>query len=80
MASLLGEGDLEEVARLSLPPSTPESFVFTADGKSLIGTSYYTGVSNVFQFDIATQKYVVLSNAETASSGHSHSRRIVAGL
>ncbi len=65
MASLLGEGELEEVARLSLPPSTPESFVFTADGKTLIGTSYYTGVSNVFRFDIATQKYEVLSNAET---------------
>ena len=65
MASLLGEGELEEIARLSLPPSTPESFVFTADGKALIGTSYYTGVSNVFRFDIATQKYEVLSNAET---------------
>jgi hypothetical protein len=65
MASLLGDGGLEEVARLSLPPSTPEGFVFTPDGKGLIGTSYYTGVSNVFRFDIATQKYEVVSNAST---------------
>lgn len=54
-----------EVARLNLPPSTPEGFVFTPDGKSLIGTSYYTGVSNVFRFDIATQKWDAVSNAST---------------
>ncbi|WP_118857745.1 TolB family protein [Sphingomonas mesophila] len=58
-------GSPEEVARLDLPPSTPESFTFTPDGKRLIGTSYFTGVSNVFVFDLATQKYRVLSNAAT---------------
>jgi hypothetical protein len=55
----------EEVARLELAPATPEGFVFTPDGKSLVGTAYYTGVSNVFRFDIATQKFEVLSNAST---------------
>ncbi len=55
----------DEVARLDLPPSTPESFTFAPNGKSLYGTSYYTGVSNVFRFTIATQKYEVLSNAST---------------
>jgi len=59
------EGDIPEVARLSLPPSTPESFVFTADGKSLYGTSYYTGASNVYRFDIATQKFDAVSNSNT---------------
>jgi len=58
-------GGPEEVARLDLPPSTPEGFTFSPDGKSLYGTSYYTGVSNVFRFDVATQKYEVLSNAST---------------
>ena len=43
-----------EVARLALPPSTPEGFVFAPDGKAMYGTSYYTGVSNVFRFDIAS--------------------------
>ena len=38
------------------PPSTPESFVFSPDGRSLFGSSYYTGVSNIFRFDIATQE------------------------
>lgn len=55
----------DEVARLDLPPSTPEGFTFAPDGKSLYGTSYYTGASNVFRFDLATQKYEVLSNAST---------------
>ena len=55
----------DEVARLNLPPSTPETFAFAPDGKSLYGTSYYTGVSNVFRFDIASGKYDVLSNAAT---------------
>jgi hypothetical protein len=54
-----------EVARLSLPPSTPEGFVFAPDGKTMYGTSYYTGVSNVFRFDIPTQKYDAVSNATT---------------
>jgi len=57
--------DPQDIARLELPPSTPESFTFAPDGKSLYGTSYYTGVSNVFRFDIASGKYDVLTNAST---------------
>jgi hypothetical protein len=63
--SLSPESDLAEVARLDMPPATPEGFTFAPDGKSLYGTSYYTGVSNVYRFDIATQKYDGLSNAST---------------
>ena len=63
--SLAPEADPVEVARLDLPPSTPEGFIFSADGKSLYGTSYYTGVSNVFRFDVATQKFDAVSNAST---------------
>ena len=58
-------GGPEEIARLELAPSTPEGFTFSPDGKSLVGTAYYTGVSNVFRFDIASQKFEVLSNAAT---------------
>ena len=50
-------GTAVEIAKLALPPSTPEGFVFSPDGKSLYGTSYYTGASNVFRFDIASGKY-----------------------
>ncbi|MEO7505543.1 MAG: hypothetical protein ABIT69_10215 [Sphingomicrobium sp.] len=58
-------GGPNEIARLDMPPSTPEGFVFAPDGKSLVGTSYYTGVSNVFRFDIASGKYEALTNAST---------------
>jgi len=62
----LEQGNAEEpVATLSLPPATPEMFTFTPDGKSLLGNAYYTGVSNVFRFDIASGKYDVLTNAST---------------
>ena len=63
--SLSTESEPVEVARLNLPPSTPEGFVFAPDGKSLYGTSYYTGVSNVFRFDVASGKYDAISNAST---------------
>jgi hypothetical protein len=55
----------QAIAELKLPPSTPESFVFAPDGKSLYGSAYYTGVSNIFRFDIATQQFAVVSNAST---------------
>ena len=55
----------DPVATLSLPPSVPENFTFTPDGKALLGNSYYTGVSNIFRLDIASGKYDVLSNAAT---------------
>ena len=62
----LEQGNADEpVATLSLPPSVPENFTFTPDGKALLGNSYYTGVSNVFRLDIASGKYDVLSNAAT---------------
>jgi hypothetical protein len=65
VADLNPDSEPVEVAKLALPPSTPEGFVFSADGKSLYGTSYYTGVSNVFRFDIASKKWAAVSNAST---------------
>ena len=65
MDSLSAGGEPQEVARLSLPPSVPEGFTFAPDGKTMYGTSYYTGASNVFRFDIATGKYDAVSNAST---------------
>ena len=64
-AGMNPENDPEEVARLELAPSTPEGFVFAPDGRTLYGTSYYTGVSNVYRFDIASQKWDAVSNAST---------------
>ena len=65
MDSLLAGSDPQEIARLSLPPSVPEGFTFAPDGRTMYGTSYYTGASNVFRFDIASGKYDAVSNAST---------------
>ncbi|MGZ7041036.1 MAG: hypothetical protein ACXVH7_04505, partial [Thermoanaerobaculia bacterium] len=43
----------------------PSNFVFSQDGRYLYGTSYYTGVSNVFRYDFATQKMDALTNVES---------------
>src|SRR5437868_5206722 len=64
-ADLLAGVSDSPVATLSLPPSVPENFTFTPDGKALLGNSYYTGVSNVIRLDIASGKYDMLTNAAT---------------
>jgi len=61
----LARGEPEEVARLALPPSMPEGFTFAPDGRTMYGTSYFTGASNVFRFDILTKKYDAVSNSST---------------
>jgi hypothetical protein len=45
--------------------TAPEGFVFSPDGRFLYGTAYYSGVSNVFQYDLAVRKYDAVTNAET---------------
>lgn len=45
--------------------SNPAGFVFSPDGKYLYGSSYYTGVSNIFRYKIETDSMEVLSNCET---------------
>ena len=65
MDSLQPDSDPVEIARLSLPGSVPEGFTFAPDGKTMFGTSYYTGASNVFRWDIGSGKYDAVSNAST---------------
>jgi hypothetical protein len=45
--------------------NNPLNFVFSRDGRYLYGTSYLTGVSNVFRFDFETRKMEAITNAET---------------
>jgi hypothetical protein len=44
---------------------SPSSFVFSPDGRYLFGSSYFSGVSNVFRYDLGRQVMEPLSNAET---------------
>jgi hypothetical protein len=45
--------------------SSPENFVFSPDGKYLYGSSYYTGVSNVYRYDLEKSDIGIVSNCET---------------
>ncbi len=45
--------------------SSPQTFKFTEDGKYLIGSSFYSGVSNIFRVDVNSLDIEVMSNALT---------------
>ena len=44
---------------------SPDSFAFSPDGRYLFGSSYLTGASNLFRFDLETKKLDAVSNSET---------------
>jgi hypothetical protein len=58
------DGDIAPVGRFDFGLSVPEGFVFSPDGKYLYGSSYYTGVSNIFRYKVATGEIEAVSNAE----------------
>ena len=63
--ALLG-GDVTPMAAFDFGgTAVPNGFVFSPDGRFLYGTSYYTGVSNVFRYEIATKALEVVTNTET---------------
>ncbi|MCX6270067.1 MAG: hypothetical protein NTU44_02405, partial [Bacteroidetes bacterium] len=45
--------------------NSASNFTFSSDGTFLIGTSYYSGISNVFRIEIRNKKMEMLSNTET---------------
>ena len=44
---------------------SPSNFVFSPDGRYLFGSSYFSGVSNIFRYDLGRRVMQPLSNAET---------------
>jgi hypothetical protein len=58
-------GDVTPVASFDFGPALPSNFVFSPDARYLYGSSYYTGVSNIFRFELATSKLDAVSNTET---------------
>ena len=58
-------GDATPTHQFELGTAVPEGFVFSDDGRYLYGSSYYTGVSNIYRYDLDTSKLEALSNAET---------------
>ncbi|HEU0277363.1 MAG TPA: hypothetical protein VFQ95_06040 [Rhodanobacteraceae bacterium] len=63
-ADLLGGGSTP-FATYSFGQAAPEGFIFSQDDRTLYGSSYYTGISNVYAYDIATGKIAALSNIDT---------------
>jgi len=45
--------------------NSPANFVYSPDGAFLFGTSYYTGVSNVFRYDFAAKEMKAVTNGTT---------------
>jgi hypothetical protein len=64
LADLLA-GNISHVSEFSFGRAIPEGFVFTPDGKYLYGSSFYTGVSNIFRYEVANGDMQAVSNAET---------------
>ncbi len=57
-------GDPTPLHKFELGTALPEGFTFSPDGRYLYGSSYYTGVSNIYRYELATRKLEALSNAE----------------
>jgi hypothetical protein len=64
LADLAAE-NMTPIASFALGQSTPEGFVFSPDNKYLYGSAYYTGVSNIYRFEIATQDVQAITNTST---------------
>jgi hypothetical protein len=58
-------GSITPYKTYSFGQATPEGFAFTQDDRQLYGSSYYTGISNIYRFDLASGKMDAMSNAET---------------
>jgi hypothetical protein len=61
----LAQGDTTPLAKFGFGTAVPNGFVFSSDGRYVYGSSYYTGVSNVFRYEIATGTLDAVSNTET---------------
>src|SRR4051812_48572892 len=58
------KADVKPLSEFKFGTAIPESFVFSKDGRYLYGSSYYTGVSNIFRYEVATGDVEAVSNAE----------------
>jgi hypothetical protein len=58
-------GNPKPAAKFDFGTAIPLNFVFSSDGKYLFGSSYYTGISNIYRYEIETGKLEALSNTET---------------
>jgi hypothetical protein len=58
-------GDTSHIELYNFQNTIPQSFIFSPDGRYLYGSSYFTGVSNVFRYDLKLDSMDAMTNAET---------------
>jgi len=58
-------GEVAPLRQFDFGQAVPEGFVFSPDGRYLFGSSYYTGISNIFRYELATEELEAVSNAES---------------
>jgi hypothetical protein len=58
-------GDATPVKQFDFGTAIPEGFTFSRDGRYLFGSSYFTGVSNIFRYDLGSGELEAMTNAET---------------
>lgn len=58
-------GDTTAVASRGFGSSVPSNFVFSPDDRYLYGSSYYTGASNIFRYEVANDSLDCVTNCET---------------
>jgi hypothetical protein len=61
----LAAGTVAPVAQADFGTAVPEGFVFSPDGRYLFGSSYYTGVSNLFRYELRTKQLEMVTNTDT---------------
>jgi hypothetical protein len=61
----LARKDTTPIATFDFGSAVPNNFVFAPDGRSVFGSSYFTGVSNIYQYDLERKKLDAVSNTDT---------------
>lgn len=61
----LRRGDAAHEVLFDFDDWSPSNFVFSGDGRFVYGSSYYSGVSNIYRYDLERGRMQPLSNAET---------------
>jgi hypothetical protein len=61
----LKKKDATPIAQFNFSQSVPNDFTFSPDGRYLYGSSYLTGVSNIFRYELETKTVEAVSNTET---------------
>jgi hypothetical protein len=64
-AAAVAAGDTSTRVVHDFGSAIPEGFTWSPDGRALWGSSYYTGVSNIWRYDVPADSMDIMTNAET---------------